>query len=87
MTKEDMTILVTIGDTSRQLTRYLLGDNMAPASRSGVLAVFDQVYDVIANNVGPVLSKITDEDEKDRRIIAILYEDLPADLRAKKLLA
>lgn len=86
MTKEDMTILVTIGDTSRQLTQYLLGD-MAPASRPGVLAVFDQVYDVIANNVGPVLSNITDEDEKDRRIIAILYEDLPADLRAKKLLA
>lgn len=83
---EDMTTLVSVYDSFRQLKKVILGRMDEHWEDAGVFKVFEHIYDVIDNAASAEI-KLLGEDEACIRISSILSNDkMSAEERAKKLL-
>lgn len=83
---EDMTTLVSVYDSFRQMKKVMLGRVDEHWEDAGAFQVFEHIYDVIDSATCAEI-KLLGEDESNKRIITILSNDrITAEERAKLLL-
>lgn len=83
---EDMTMLVSVYDSIRQMKKVMLGGMDEYWEGAGAFKVFEHIYDVI-DSAACAEIKLLGKDESSERISAILSNDrITAEERAKLLL-
>lgn len=86
LTLEDMTNLISVYDSIRQLKKVLLGRKDEHWEDDGAFSVFERVFDVI-DNAASAKIKLLGEDESCTQISSVLSNDsMTAAERAKQLL-
>ncbi len=82
---EDMTAMVSVYDAIQKLKEVMLGSGKEYWKEGGVLAVFENIYDIIEHAACAEI-RLMGEDEADERVAEILDKKEVAEQRARELL-